>query len=356
MSYLDNNFYKGADSTEGISFTNPYGNNYKWYHYFFAFLLFVFAYWGITTNSDWGTYEFWFSNDSTDVDIAYGFLCDWFKSHGLHFRALYRFHILLMGLFYTILFKKLKVNPIGFTLLLLLFCYVPMGNQIRYYVGFPMTLLALINFSDRRYTLAAILAVLAFFFHSSLLLFFTLYLGYFYIVSRINSWKIPAIIVANGLAYFFIYYRMTLEHFDSYIIEDSFSSLMGGIYNLFVTIVYTYCTFLVNRDIVKGYPDIAQSKEYKMFYNCIMMGTMLFLCSITTQIFVHRMMGMALLPIWLTFFIRAKRLNNKVISRRIVASLIVIFLFYSMNLLGVFTGSNAYVDQIELMLNSYTLH
>ena len=330
---------------------------YKWYYYLTAFSLIMISYWGVTTNSDWGGYEYWFENDASGTDRAFQFLTIWFNEHGLTFRMLYRFHIILIALFYILLFRKLRVNPVFYTILMLLFNYVEMGNQIRYYVGFPMALLALYYYINKRFLLSVLFGVFAFFFHSSLALFFAIFFLFYYCFNGFNNkGKIILVIGANIVLYYLVHNTDVIGNFEVYLLDRSrISSLLGGLFNLMPTIIYIYFTYLIDNEIRKCLPDMVQMKDYKYLYICIMMGTVLFLCSIPTQILAHRMMGMILMPIWLTYFIRVKSLGSKKINNLANNCLIVLLLFYTLNAFGVFTGSNDYFYHIKEMLDSYTL-
>ena len=330
------------------------------FQYIFAFFLIVLAYWGVTTNSDWVGYEYWFDVDASGTDKAFAFLSAWFNERGLSFRMLYRFHILLIAFFYVVLFRKLRVNPILYSVILLLFSYDAVGNQIRYFVGLPMALLAIHYYVYKKYIWAVILGVLAFFFHSSLFLFFAIFFLYYHLISRVGiTWELVLIIVFNILLYYVLHETgMSSKisgNYDTYITSSSrVSSVLGGIYNLFTTITYIYFAFIINREVKIAEPTLTMAIEYKYLYSCIMMGTVLVLCSIPTQIIAHRMMSMAMMPIWLTFFLRTYKLNIKNIKGYVKICLIVIFLFNVLHSLGVFTGSDSYIYHVKEMLNSYS--
>lgn len=329
-------------------------NNVHWTQYLIAFLFFVIAYWGVTTNSDWGGYELLFENGGADTDKAFAYLSMWFNEHGLSYRMLYRFHIVLMALFYMFLFRKIKVNPIVLTLLTFLFNYVPLGNQIRYYVGFPMALLAMYYYIDKKYILTVFLGVLAFFFHSSLLMFYAIFLYYYYLNNITSRYKGILILIANLVLYYYIHNIYSSEHFDAYFTGEGISGLLGGLYNLFPSFIYISFAFRINKIIARNNFDYAKTNEYRYLYTCIMMGTVLFLCSIYTQIFAHRMMGLAMMPIWLTFFIKVKGIKNKRIEVLSNTAIVLLFIFYTIHDLGLITGSDEYIFHVNEMLNSYS--
>lgn len=330
---------------------------YHWFLYLLAFAIIVIAYWGVTTNSDWGGYEYWFEHDATGTDIAFTFLSTWFNDHGLTFRMLYRFHIFLIAFFYVLLFRKLSVNPVLFTVLMLLFNYVAMGNQIRYYVGFPMALLALSYFVEEKYVLAAVFGVLAFFFHSSIALFLAIFVFYYFVLSKLKqSSRLIVVVVANVILFYLIRNMGVSDNFESYLIEkERISSTLGGIYNLFPSMIYLYFAYLIDKEIKRKQLSYSLTNEYKFLYTSIMIGAVLFLTSIPTQIIATRMMGVALMPIWLTYFIRVKELKIKRINKQVDLFMFIFFLFYTLHLLGVFTGSNHYIYHIKEMFNSYIL-
>lgn len=332
-----------------------------WYQYIIAFFLIIIAYWGVTTNSDWGGYEYWFDYDATGTDRAFVFLSAWFNAQGLSFRMLYRFHILLIAFFYTLLFKRLKANPIIFSIVLLLFSYDAVGNQIRFFVGLPMALLALYDIVEKKYIRATLLGVMAFFFHSSLALLFAIFFFYYFILRHIEyTWRVFFIIVANFVLYYVVHEtNMSASlsgNYETYLTSaDRVSSVIGGIYNLITALLYIGFAYVVNKEIRKVQPSFTTTKEYRYLYTCIMMGTVLFICSIQTQIIAHRMMNMAMMPIWLTYFIRAKSLRVKIINERVNTAVVIIFIFVTLHTLGFFTGSDSYIYHVREMLNSYTL-
>lgn len=344
-----------------IKTVNVGQRNYHWYQYLIAFSLIILAYWGVTTNSDWGGYEYWYDYDATGTDRAFVFLSAWFNAQGLSFRMLYRFHILLIAFFYTLLFRRLKGNPIIYSIILLLFSYDAVGNQIRFFVGLPIALLALYDIVEKRYIRAAILGVLAFFFHSSLALLFAVFFFYYFILRHIGyTWRIVVIIVANVIIYYFVHETnmsaSLSENYETYLTSaDRISGVLGGIYNLVTALLYIGFAYVIDKEIRKVQPSFTTTDDYRYLYTSIMMGTVLFLCSIQTQIIAHRMMNMAMMPIWLTYFLRAKSLRIKIINERANTALVVIFIFITLHTIGFFTGSDSYIYHVREMLNSYTL-
>lgn len=352
MKKLDNSTFGSERVRE-----SPVSNKYHWYSYIFAIIIFALAYWGITTNSDWTAYETWYSGGGTGVDKAFAYLSLWFNNHGLSYRMLYRFHIILMAVLNILLFRKLRVNPVLFVIVMLLFNYVALGNQIRYYVGFPLALLSVSCFLEKRYAISVLLGILGYFFHSSLLLLFACFFCYYVILRKLKKfWFAIAIVVSNFVLFYLIHNYLSSEHYETYLFGDRVSSILGGIYNLFPSFVYLFFTHKIDRIIKEDYPEYATTSEYKFLYGCIMMGMVLLVCSLQTQIISHRLMGVSLLPIWLAYFVKSYNINDHRISRLVSFCLFVVFAFYILHNFGGLPGSKENIYHIREMLNSYSLH
>ena len=76
-------------------------------------------------------------------DILFNIVADFFSSRGFEYEAVYQLHIVVMMLGFVYFISKFSFSyifPVIF--IYLLFQYIPLSNQIRYFVAFSFFLIA----------------------------------------------------------------------------------------------------------------------------------------------------------------------------------------------------------------------
>ena len=321
--------------------------------YLVAIIIISIAFWGIHYTSDWEGYVRAFYNTDFSRDLAFSFLSNLFVKYGFDFRDLFHFHILLMAILYSSLYKNIGINIIYFALLTLIIGYVGMGNQIRYYVAYPLTLIACFYYYERKFLYSLVCVVLAVMFHYTVFIIYVLFL----LMNCIRFWnkkKQFFLIIFLNIVIYFIMYRsnfMVENQYDSYKNVENTSSVMGGLFNLSPLLIpLYYMRKISNADMTNHIIDF--------LFLLIASSLPLFLLSIYMQIFGSRMM-MALLPVYFGYFTLIRQQTSSLYIRRNCIKAIrltfIYFVFWRF-IVPITTGVNGSVMmEMEMMISSYYL-
>ncbi len=140
----------------------------SFYSFFFILILFV----GVKDSADWSQYEFYFKHPLLIVDVVFSALSYLLSQLDYSFLVLYRIHIFFFAIIYPIIVMKFDVNPILPVLFLFVIQYIPVVNQLRYFLGLAFVLLALyflyIDKNKVKFTFFFILAICS---HSSTIIY-----------------------------------------------------------------------------------------------------------------------------------------------------------------------------------------
>lgn len=316
--------------------------------YLLSSVAFMISFWFVTYTADWAGYEYFFNNEDTiKGDLAFSFLTQLLKSCGFYdYSSLFHLHIILMGIIFPIFFYKVKENPLPYTLLYILLYYVPLANQIRYYVAFPLSLLALYYILYRRkYLVGIVITLLSFLFHRTIIIFIIIGVFFSFLRKRI---KAPIYVLLGNLVVFlffpFIYGSSDAEAYSTY--RENISSVFGGIYNMIPSVIAIAAVVLLNSK-VKGIND----KKYGFLLTLSLASTVLLLLSLRIQILCNRMIS-PLAPIWVLYFsyCMKKGYVTKKLGKIVIWGIVFIFLSwntYVPYLLGI---SNTLVNEEMLLI------
>lgn len=266
--------------------------------YLLSVVIFIISFWFVTYTADWAGYEYYFNNEDTiKGDLAFSFLTKLLKGWGFSdYNSLFHLHIILMGFLFPLLFYKLRENPLPYTILYIFLFYVPLTNQIRYYVAFPLSLLALyFILFQRKYVAGIGLGVLAFFFHRTTIFFIIIVLAFSFFRKHI---KVPLYVLAGNLVtlllFPFISGSSEAEAYSTY--GSNVSSILGGIYN-------TIPSFLTIAAITFSYGRIKKTHDAKYVFllTISLASSVLLVLSLRIQILCNRMVS-PLAPLWVLYF------------------------------------------------------
>lgn len=278
----------------------------RFLQYAFSVVIFVLAFWGITYTSDWGGYEHFFDNDLTiRGDIASTFIFSFLTQHNIYdFKVAYRVHVVLMALLYSAFFMSLKKNPIPFVAIIIVLYYVPVANQIRYYVAFPLALLSVNFFLHKRKLVGILLGAAAISFHFTTSLFLLLCLFFYYVIS-LRSQRIWLYILAGVIIYIFRDYLIRVlppsfaEGYMDYFDNEWLSSFAGGVYNSIPGII-SLCFIMYYHNRIYPFIAIEELDDYRVLLTLSLSTCVLLPLGFQMQIFYNRMI-ITLLPIWIIY-------------------------------------------------------
>ena len=295
------------------------------FKYICAVALFCLAFWGITYTADWAGYEYAFNNDtSVKNDYALLFIINILKSHGIFdFRVAYRVHIALMGLLFPLVFIKLKKNPIPLTILFVVLTYVPLANQIRFYVAFPLAILSFIYLTNKKYLTSALLCVLSVGFHSIILILLALLVFYYYYVRKKDNSRRNYLYFSIGIVFILLVSPllsyMPDDFYESYVAyseSGAISSFIGGLYTLIPILFILFIVFNADRKARRIMPDFV-SRHNTMYYSLKTLSVataILIPLGFKMQIFVNRFIS-PLLVFQIIFLLYIQENSSKENSR-----------------------------------------
>ena len=293
-------------------------------HTVLASVLFLISFWGVTYTADWFSYEAAFDEGLLQVknDWAYGYLGALLRHWGYNnFIYLYRTHIFLMAVLFPLLFYKIKVSPLLLTAVTIVFLYVAIANQIRYYLAFPIALFALYYiFVEENRLVALILAIIAVLSHSGIAVFLLVQVFFYYYMGKREN--VVKILLYSSIGLFALYSFFSdeiisrLGVFDYYLTSaNQHSSLVGGIYNLLPSIISISFVIYMHSYLQKNDKTMTQNRKYKFLFIVGIATVVLSLMALRTQIIAHRYIN-PLICIWIGFFIYTKKTSFSQIKKR----------------------------------------
>ena len=107
----------------------------------FCILLF-----GIRYTDDWNAYLYYFNYPENSPDLLFRYLSIYFNNNGFSYVNLFQFHVLVIGFCLSYFITRFSSYPIFILFCFLLIRFIPITNQIRYYLGFGFFLMSVYFF------------------------------------------------------------------------------------------------------------------------------------------------------------------------------------------------------------------
>lgn len=206
------------------------------FSFFVSLLIYALAFFYVTDNADWANYEFYYYNpdSASDLDLFFRRASSFFLSNGWPYIYLYRFYIILAGLLFSLFSSKFTSKSWIVIFVFVLVFYIPLCNQIRYFLAASSILVAFQYLIEKRYVKHLLFILLGFFSHQAIivniLVFYLFYFFWEYIRSRLFSFillcNIAIFLLENVLSAFFS------DRFLVYFNVDNQSTLLGGLFRL----------------------------------------------------------------------------------------------------------------------------
>ncbi len=318
------------------------------------FLLF---FWNLSYFTDKYNYEVMFDNiDAYNTDFLYTTFVKFWHKNNWDFDKLYRFHILIISIFFASFIFKFTRRGVFVVLIICCFRFVDFGNQIRYFFGFFIALNALYYFIvGKKYLLASILGVISILSHSSLIILYIIPLLYKWI-SQLTIKKILLlnILILTLLGIITTTVLRIFPQFSKYLLNENLkSSFWGGLFDIFPIIFIIWAIFQRHTFFVKNGNMILEDKKYKFLFTISNFAFLFISMGIFYRIFNDRLVFSFSL-VWLCYFIycfekyppkKSLYQKNKIIL--LFSALIGWFYFATYFVLG----RNYYLEEALLMLN-----
>lgn len=307
---------------------------YKKIIFIFSLLVFYVFFYGITDTADWGMYNGFFEYEEIETDILFRYLKLLTLALGYTFEELFKLHILLYGYFFVKFISRFTQNILLILGFYILVAYVPLANQIRYYLALSLFLngLYLFYFNEKKKSyLFFILSLLS---HSSMVVLLT-----FLIVEKriVFSDYIKKCILLSLLIFFGYNFIVSfglldfLGKFKVYLISSELvSGTLGGILIEFPYIVTLVCLYFWLQKIIEKAPHIMEDKVFIVLYKLTFFSIIFIPISFNIQIIGHRYVH-AFFIVWLCLFVYTNhyiKSKENDIKNFILLSVFVIFLVY----------------------------
>lgn len=259
-----------------------------------AVLLLYMALYGVLHNGDWDAHKLIFLGEMEYPNAYFfSFVSSIFNALGYGFVSVYRFHIILIAcglILFVTKFQRSYIFPCIF--IYLVFQIVPLSNQIRYYVAFFLFLNAIANLIVlRKIPSFYIYSILAISSHLGILLMYP----FLYFYYNIKKYERTILLAGVGLAGVFLLLWAVgsslpfgFRRFEYYLSSDSFSSIKGGVFNVFIWCLWICYVWSIDQKIHRAHINTKEDSKYNVlyklsFYSVIFVPTGLFI-----QILAHR--------------------------------------------------------------------
>lgn len=330
-----------------------YYSNFLWC---ISFCIFLFPFWGLNYTSDWNAYEYTFNNPSFSRDYLLAVLSEFFYNQGYEFKDLYHVHIIAIAFCYLYLFKILNVNPFWFTLLVILFYYVPIANQIRFFLALPLTLIGFYKFVYKKYVSSVLCLAIAILSHYTSILLISSLLVFYRIQNKSILFQFIYLTSANIIVAVLLGFTSAFnERYTGYQNSGQISSALGGIYNLFPYLL-PLCLIVAFDIVIKQSTQKRVSTYYKFLYVSSISTCIFIIGGIQTQILTHRFLC-SLLPVWGGYFLYCS--NNKALRKshrfKFYWTLSLVLICFWKYILSPYLNVDSSLKEISLMLFSYDL-
>jgi hypothetical protein len=322
-----------------------------------GFLIFYALLFTVTDNSDWEIYNSVFDGYRQSNDFIFNFICDFFSSHGYEYSAVYQFHILLMGIGFIYFISRFSIHGVFAVIsIYLLLQLIPLSNQIRYFIAFPLFLISVYELIiSKNKILFAIFTLLSFLSHAGIILMYP-FLFIYYKTENENFIRKLLIYSALFSILFFIIYRIGLiffGQFEYYFETEMLSSIKGGIFNSLILIVWILYIYFRNKVLViSNQFEIESDIKYQFLYKLSLYSIIFIPTGIIIQIISHRFVEASII-VWVTYIMYSFKYNFDIKRRILDFTIFLILVVGSFLYIYILPEYLLGVSNIEAVLNLF---
>lgn len=276
--------------------------------FIFSLILFYYITYGVTDTADWEGYLFRFDDSEAKTDMVFKYLTLAAVVLGYSFEVIYQFHLLVFGFLFAFFISRFTKNIFLVLIFYLIIYYVPLVNQIRYYLALSFFLNGMyLMFCTKKKTLSFIMLFFAILSHSSMVV-----LCLFPILSHFSNRGdyLKRVLYASCGLFFLVFCFVTLgisnflDHYDEYFGKEMTSSVLGGIFNVLPHIFFLIFLYLNDKRVVQKFPELLQDSKYKLLYRLSFYTIIFIPASLYIQVLAHRYVH-AFLIVWLCYYLYA---------------------------------------------------
>jgi hypothetical protein len=265
-----------------------------------------------------------------DSDFLFNLISKFFSDRGYEYASVYKFHIVLIGIgFFYFISRASYASVFGIITIYLLFQIIAVSNQIRYYVAFPLFLIAVYKLIVSRNKFSFFLFfVLSLLSHTGVILMYPFVYFYYYVNNEIYLKKLIVYSVVLAALFYFVFMLDFIFsfHFGAYFTSDFLSSISGGLFNNLIWIIWILLIYMLNTRLLKlNSEEIESDVMYQFLYKLSLYSIIFFLVSIPLQILAHRYI-IASLIVWLTFYFYSLKYEKSLKSRLLSISVLTLII------------------------------
>lgn len=322
-----------------------------------CFIVYVLIFIGITYTADWSNYENFIVTPEDCPDPLFRFFASFCSCFNLKFSFIFKLYIILMGMAYIYLARKFCVN-VFVVIIFAVNVYLLMANQIRFYLAWPLILIAIYDLLERKNISFIFFAVLSFLSHQSVILVFFAFLLCSFISRhcKFASFIFIMLLLSICLA-FFSWADFNVAKISMYQNIHREATILGSLYN---EIPFWICSLIIIRVhfvMVKNNENILSDISYGYLFNLSFCVILFYGIGFFLHIFVQRFVESMIL-VWLIYVLYCyNKIELIVIKKKLLLLFAVICIvnpFFA--LLHYFVKEeDYYMTELVETLSSYSL-
>lgn len=300
----------------------------------FTTAIYFFSFYGVTETADSSAYEFVFKHPEIKVEFLFRELSDYLSEKGYSYIILYKIHIIVIGVLFIKFISRFTTNIFLIFGYFILLNYVPLANQIRYFLSLSFFLNGLYSFyiskNKIKFGLYSLFAVLSHYYVPVLFLFL------FFNRTKNDHQYIKKLTKYGFIGFFLVLMFIVIGFLSSlfsltlYFNAQKTSSILGGLYNLLPYLIILFFMVKRHKGVLDKYPILQQDIKFHFLYRLSLFPILFLPASLFAQILAHRYCFPFLL-IWLIYFIyplKNKRDFTTIVNYIVIITIVMIFMFY----------------------------
>lgn len=259
-------------------------------------------FYGIKYTADWGNYEYLVNNPDQSPDYMFGFFVSLLSEYDVNFELIFKLHVLFMGIAYLLWTRKITSMPE----LIILFAineYLLIANQVRFYLAWPIILIAIYELYKRHLLLFLIFSTVSFLCHKTVILVLIAVLLSDFVIQRSRFDKVFLPLVAISIALVpLAVVDFGYEKVSMYQQLHEGATVFGGIWNELPFIVSILIIIRINHIVVRTNKSITETLDYRYLFSLALSSILFFGVGFFVQTIVHRFVGSMVL-VWMAYIL-----------------------------------------------------
>ena len=323
----------------------------------YCLAVFILLFFGIHYTADWENYEYFILNPEVCPDYLYRYFVYIFSDYEIGYGFLFKIHVLLMALVYVFLARLIIAIP-EISIIYAIEIYLLMANQIRFYLAWPLMLLAIYVFYRKKYILFIILSVISVLSHQATAIVIVVVLVCDFVFRRLSFGKFLCLLLSlSAFLTFFICFCLDDERINHYKMLHSQATILGGMWNELPFVICILIVARIHNIVLSVRPYVCHDIKYRYLF-CLSMSVVLFLgVGFYLQTCIQRYVESMLL-IWMMYIIYCYRIIQ--IKRFKMEFIQLFFIVIGISpifslLYYVLTGKDYSIDELIKMFSSYNI-